>query len=591
MAVLLLFAFLSGLVTISAPCIWPILPIVLSATVVGGHRKPLGITLGVLVSFGLLTLFLSSILAIIPFDPNILRYFAVVVLVFFGLTLIIPALSRIFEGWVSRLSGRFQTNNTSTGFVSGFVTGLALGVVWAPCAGPILATIATLAATQKISVELVWVTLFYCLGIGIPLFLFATLGRHIFTKTRFFSKYTGHIQQIFGIIMLLTAVLILSNYDKVIEANLLNYFPSYSQFLNSLEGNSAVKNQLQNLKQQKVSQSTVDTGGLFNANYQAPEFIGISKWLNLPDASPVPSIKNLKGKVVLVDFWTYTCINCIRTLPHVTSWYDKYKDSGFVVIGVHTPEFAFEHDTNNVLRAIQMFGIHYPVAQDNNYATWNNYANQYWPAEYLIDAQGVVRRTEFGEGQYDKMELAIQALLKEAGKKVSSGLEQMPDQTPTGSISPETYLGSKRMQYYFPTGSLPNGTQNFTLEPNAPLNSYSLGGVWTISDEEAVVGANSVLAYHFQADKVYIILRPARSATQSVAGGPTATGQAGTVKVLLDGKPIDSSVAGADVQRGIITVDSDRLYGVVDFHGKVEEHVLQLQFLTPGLKAYTFTFG
>lgn len=579
MGILLLFAFLSGLITIAAPCIWPLLPIILSATTTGGHRKPLGITIGIVVSFGFLTLFLSSIIAVIPFNANALRYFAVVVIGILGVTLLVPRLSAILESWVSRLSGKFHLMNTSTGFWSGLLTGLALGVVWAPCAGPILATIATLAATQKISVELVWVTAFYSIGVGIPLFLFAILGRKILQESRVVSKYTGRIQQLFGVIMILAAILIATGQDVVLEAKLLNYFPSYSSFLNNLEGNPAVKQQLQNLKQQKSVQNTFGTSGLFNTSYAAPDFIGIDKWLNLPSGSSVPSIKSLKGKVVLVDFWTYTCINCIRTLPHVTGWYDKYKNDGFVVIGVHTPEFQFEHDTNNVLNAIKQYNIHYPVAQDNEYATWNNYNNQYWPAEYLIDASGIVRRTEFGEGQYDQMELAIQSLLKEAGKNVGSTLEQMPDTTPTGQISPETYLGSKRMQYYFPTGSLSNGTQNFTLENNPPVNSFSFGGQWTINDEEAIAGSNAVLTYHFQAEKVYIILRPA------------ANGSVGTVKVFLDGKQIDGSVAGSDVRNGVVTVDLDRLYNVVDLHGKIGDHILRLEFQTPGIKAYTFTFG
>lgn len=576
MLILFLFAFLSGLVTIAAPCIWPLLPILLSSTATGGQRKPLGVTLGIIVSFGLLTLFLSSLLAVIPFDPNALRYFAVVVLVLFGLTLIIPRLSLFLEGAVSRISSRFQTTNQSTGFSSGFLTGFALGVIWAPCAGPILATIATLGATQKLSLSLVLVTLFYIVGIGIPLFLFATLGRILFTKSRLLSAYTGRIQQLFGVVMIATAMLIITNYDKVLEANLLNYFPSYTQFINTLEGNSAVKQQLDSLKQQKPRQNNPEESNLFNVNYKAPDFVGIDKWLNTP--KPL-SIKDLRGRVVLVDFWTYTCINCIRTLPYVTSWYDKYKDDGFVVVGVHTPEFAFEKDTQNVLNAITQYGIHYPVAQDNDYATWNNYSNQYWPAEYLIDAQGIVRRTHFGEGEYDVTEKAIQMLLKEAGKSVADSTTTMPDQTPTGAISPETYVGSKRMQFYFPTGSLHNGTQNFVIENNPPTNSYSLGGNWTISDEEAIAGNGAVITYHFQADKVYIILRPALD------------GKSGTIKVSVDGKVIDSSVAGADVKNGILTVDSDRLYNVVDLRGKRGDHVLKLEFQTPGLKAYTFTFG
>lgn len=578
MILLFFFAFLSGLVTIAAPCIWPILPLILSTTTTGGHRKPLGITLGIVVSFGFLTLFLSSLIAVIPFNPNILRYFAVVVLIILGLTLIIPRLSGILEAWVSTLSGRFGKTNQSTGFVPGFLTGLALGVVWAPCAGPILATIATLAATQKISLGLILVTFFYVVGIGIPLFFFATLGRTLFTKSRFLSAYTGRIQQVFGIVMLIAAILIVTNYDTVLEAKLLNYFPSYTQFLNRLEGNSGVKTQLNLLKNQQSLQS--DQNGLFNVNYPAPDFTGIDAWLNLPAGSgKTLSLNDLKGKVVLVDFWTYTCINCIRTLPHVTSWYDKYKDDGFVVVGVHTPEFAFEHDTGNVKNAIERFGIHYPVAQDNEYSTWNAYNNQYWPAEYLIDAQGTVRRAHFGEGEYDVTEKAIQALLKEAGKSVTGSTTIMPDQTPRGIISPETYLGSKRMQYYFPTGSLQNGTQTFTLTDNPRVNSFSYGGQWTIGDEEAISGQKATLSYHFNASKVFIILRP------------SSAGVVGTVKVWLDGKMIDPSGAGVDVKDGIITVDSDRLYNVVDLQGKIEDHVLKLEFQTPGVKAYTFTFG
>lgn len=580
MILLLFFAFVSGLITIAAPCIWPLLPIILSATTSGGHRKPLGITLGIIISFGLLTLFLSSLLAVIPFNANALRIFAVIVILILGLVLLIPRLSTLLEGWVSRLSGKFQISGSSkNGFSSGFITGLALGVVWSPCAGPILATIATLAATQKVSIELILVTASYCIGIAIPLFVFATLGRNLLLKTRLVSQYTGRIQQVFGVVMILTAILIATNYDTVLEAKLLNYFPSYSQFLNSIEGNGLVFQQLKNLKQQKSVKENMQGNSLFNVDYPAPEFIGITKWLNLSQNQAIPTIQDLRGKVVLVDFWTYTCINCIRTLPHVTSWYDTYKNNGFVVIGVHTPEFAFEHDSGNVVSAIQQFGIHYPVAQDNNYATWNNYQNQYWPAEYLIDARGNVRRTHFGEGEYDQTEKAIQELLREAGQKIGTGTKNMTDTTPIGNISPETYLGSSRMQYYYPTGALGNGTQTFTPTNTPPTNSFSYGGTWTIQNEFALTSNSSVLIYHFLASKVFIILRP------------PANGGSATVKVLLDGKQIDQSVAGADVINGEITITTDRLYDVVDFHGNPQDHVLRLEFLTPAVQAYTFTFG
>ncbi len=578
MILLLFFAFLSGLVTIAAPCIWPILPIVLASSSTGGHKKPLGITLGICISFGLLTLFLSLAVKAFGFDAGILRLLAVIVISILAIVLIVPAFSQVLEGWVSRLAGKFQLQQgkQTTGFWSGFLSGLALGIVWAPCAGPILATIVTLSATARISLSVVFVTIAYIVGVGIPLFFFATLGNRVFTKSKKLSPYTGKIQQVFGIIMLATAVLIFTNADVVLEAKLLNVVPSYSQFLTNLEDNSAVKNELNNLKNTKPSTSVKQTGGLFNANTPAPDFVGITNWLNTDRPY---SIADLKGKVVLVDFWTYTCINCIRTLPHVTSWYDKYKDKGFVVIGVHTPEFAFEHETNNVLNAIKIYNIHYPVAQDNNYATWTNYNNEYWPAEYLIDAHGVIRREEFGEGEYDKTEMAIQQLLKEAGKNVSDKLDSIPDQTPTTQLSPETYLNSDRMQYYYPTGNTGNGTQNFTLSDSLPQNSFSFGGQWTISSENATSGTNAVLNYNFYSDKVFLVLRPASQNASS------------TVKVFLDGKPISDAVAGTDVKNGIITVDSDRLYNLIDLHRKSGQHILKLEFQTPGTQAFAFTFG
>jgi thiol-disulfide isomerase/thioredoxin len=280
----------------------------------------------------------------------------------------------------------------------------------------------------------------------------------------------------------------------------------------------------------------------------------------------------------LVDFWTYTCINCIRTLPHVTSWYDKYKDKGFVVIGVHTPEFAFEHDTSNVLNAIKQYNIHYPVAQDNNYETWNNYNNQYWPAEYLIDANGNIRRTHFGEGEYDKTEEAIQALLKEAGKNVSSKLDTMPDQTPATQLSPETYLNSERMQYYYPDGNTGNVSKSFNLSADLPVNTFSLGGQWSINSDSATSGQNSILVYHFYANKVFLVLNP-------------ANGQKGNIKVFLDDKLVDNSNSGQDVNAGTVKIDTDRLYNFIDLKGNVGDHILRLEFQTPGTQVFAFTFG
>lgn len=420
MTVLLFFAFLSGVVTIFAPCIWPILPIVLSAGASGGERKPLGIVVGLSVSFMLITLALASLVRVIPFDPNVLRLLAVGIIGFLGLTLIIPALGARLEAWVSRLGGlggRF-TNNSGTGFGSGFITGFALGVVWSPCAGPILATVATLAATQAVSFKVILITLAFVSGVAVPLFILAVLGQKVLTKTRVFSQYTKLIQQIFGVIMILAALAISTGYDKILQTKLLDTFPKYENFLNGLEKNPIVRQKLDELKRESPREGAPAEGDSRKATKSdlpvygvAPEFTGIMHWLNTD--TPL-TMKDLRGKVVLVDFWTYSCINCIRTLPFVTGWYEKYKDQGFVVVGVHTPEFEFEKKTMNVENALRQYGIHYPVAQDNDFGTWRAYQNQYWPARYLIDARGTIRYTHFGEGEYTETERAIETLLQES---------------------------------------------------------------------------------------------------------------------------------------------------------------------------------
>lgn len=567
MPILLLFAFISGLVTILAPCIWPLLPIVLSATTTGGHRKPLGITLGIITSFAFFTLTISYLVKIIPFDLNILRLLAVLVIGFLGLTLVIPQLSAVLEGWVSRLSGKFisPAPSPSSGFWSGLVTGLSLGIVWSPCAGPILASIATLAATRSVNWQIILVTIVYVIGVGIPLFLFTVAGRRLLTKTSLLSQHTGRIQQIFGAVMILTALAIFTNYDKVIQAKLLDAIPAYSNFLYKLEGNQAVTTQLEKLKggksQPSPSPNTIFSPGLPNYGL-APEFVGISKWLN---SNPL-TIAQLKGRVVLIDFWTYTCINCIRTLPYVTSWYEKYKDKGFVVIGIHTPEFEFEKKTENVQNAIIQYRIHYPVAQDNDYKTWRAYDNHYWPAKYLIDHQGNIRYIHFGEGEYDKTEAAIQKLLSEAGQNLTTPLTNLQDQTPKSQITPETYLGLSRMARFSSKEIPQQGVKNYTLPANLSTNSWAFGGSWDIEQEFASSGANSTLELNFLANKVFLVITPATSSD--------------IIKVSLDGKPTAQ-----------ITATEPKLYTLVDLKENKGTHLLHLDFPTPGSKIYAFTFG
>lgn len=585
MIILLIFAFISGLVTIAAPCIWPLLPIVLSSSI-GAKGRPLGVTAGIITSFGILTLTISYLVSLFHFDPDILRLFAVLILVFFGLGMLIPKLSTYMEGLVSKFLGKIQLHGDkrANGFWGGYITGLSLGVVWAPCAGPILATIATLASTQQVTSALFLVTAVYLVGVAIPLFLFATLGNHVFGKSKALSPYLGTIQKIFGIIMIITAVLIYTNFDKVIQVRLLDIFPSYSNFLIQLESNSGVKDQLNKLKGKDTDVSV--NQGLFNQIENmdknstlpklatAPEFKGISKWLN---SEKDLTLADLKGKVVLIDFWTYTCINCIRTLPHVTGWYEKYKDKGLVVVGVHTPEFEFEKKTENVQNAIKQYQIHYPVAQDNEYRTWDAYNNHYWPAKYLVDANGYIRKYHFGEGEYEQMEEAIRILLTEAGYSLDAVGALMPDETPRIQLTPETYLGANRMERFASNEQITKGLAGYTAPASIPVHAFAYDGQWDVQDEYAASSQGASLNLHFFADKVFLVITPKNPQDK--------------ISITLDGQKIGQDQSGKDVKDGQVILDVSRLYELVDLKGKSGEHLLRLEFDSSGIQLYAFTFG
>jgi len=582
MAILLFFAFLSGLVTILAPCIWPILPIVLSASATGGKKKPLGITLGILGSFGLFTLTIAYLVRLFPIDPEVFRYIAVFIIGALGIVMIVPALGSVLEGYVSRLSGRFSVKgNEQSGFFGGVVVGASLGIVWTPCAGPILGTIAALSATRSLNADIVLVTMVYLIGVGIPLFLFASGSRAMVTRSRILNKYTGQVQQIFGILMVLTAIAIYTGYDRTLQAKLLDTIPSYSQFLNDLEGSQTVRDELGRLKRKEnVDQKETEVEMNFPRAdrlpklRKAPELVGIHQWLN----SEPQTLESLRGKVVLIDFWTYTCINCIRTLPHLKQWYETYKDDGFFIIGVHTPEFEFEKKTENVEMAIKQYGLTYPVAQDNNYSTWRAYDNHYWPAKYLIDAEGYIRYTHFGEGKYEETEEAIRALLQEAGTAPTGGMTDVIDQTPGVRNTQETYLGAQREEWYDGIGSYRQGKQTFTFSTITPqLHHFALNGGWFIADEYAEASGGSQLTFRFLADKVFLVIHPSTASD--------------TVTVKLDGEVIPDEFAGADVKNAVVTVTEPRLYELINLHGNRSEHTLLLEFHTAGTRIFAFTFG
>jgi len=307
----------------------------------------------------------------------------------------------------------------------------------------------------------------------------------------------------------------------------------------------------------------------------APEFTETQDWFNTPAMRPL-SLSTLHGHVVLVDFWTYTCINCIRTLPYLKAWDASYRRDGLTIVGVETPEFAFEHDAANVANAIRQFGLHYPVVQDNAMGTWNAYGNEYWPADYLIDSTGQVRYATFGEGDYAKTETAIRELLAEAGGDVGARSHPADVIVPSGQATPETYLGTERARGWIDAPK--TGVHDYGPPPTGTLslNDFAFSGTWKIAGQPATAVEDAGIDVEFQAKNVYLVL-------SSAGGSPRP------VQVLLDGRPISTPQAGADVHAGVVSVRGQRLYTLVSL-AHDERHRLSLRF-APGVSGYAFTFG
>lgn len=569
---LILFAFLAGFVTVLSPCILPVLPIVLSGSLTGGHRRPVGIVTGFILSFTIFTLFLSVIVRATGISPNLLRNLSVVIVFLFGASLLIPNFQVIMEKLFSKLSGLVSRNQTqSTGFLSGLLLGVSLGLVWTPCVGPIIASVIALAATSSVNGIAILITFAYATGTAIPMLLITFGGRRLLQKVPWLLKNTGNIQKSFGVIMILVAIGLFFGFDRSFQSYILEKFPQYGVGLTKIEDNPVVKNSLKSLSAPTPEKDMLGKP-MDNSMYPtAPELIPGGKWFN---TQPL-TMTSLKGKVVLVDFWTYTCINCIRTLPYVKSWYEKYKDQGFVVVGVHTPEFEFEKDASNVGKALADFQITYPVMQDNDYATWNAYSNQYWPAHYLIDKNGKIRGTHFGEGAYDETEKAIQDLLKETGAKIDEKIDNKPYSV--DALSPETYLGAERFgQFASPETPQQDKTMHFTNPYTIPLNTFAFGGIWNVGVQTAMPSKDSILSYHFNAKDVYLVINTKN-------GGSN-------ISVLLDGKKISPELSGKDVEDGVVSVHENRLYNL--FHAQTaQEHTIQLQFMDENASVFAFTFG
>jgi cytochrome c biogenesis protein CcdA/thiol-disulfide isomerase/thioredoxin len=574
---LILFAFVAGVGTALSPCVLPVLPIALSAGATGGRRRPLGIVTGLAISFTFVTVALVYVIDALGLPDDLLRNIAIVGLIAFGLALVVPMVGDRIEAWLSRIAPSGVARRSGEGFGSGLLVGFGLGALYTPCAGPILAGVITVSVSQTFTAGRFAAAFAYGIGSAIALYALMLGGRRL---TRRLSQRSGRFQQALGAVMVGVAVLMLLNLDQRFQTAIASDLPSFLvNPTGDLEKNGTVKKQLAHVRGGKAGASeTPDTGtSALPKLGAAPEIQGTQQWFNTPGDRPL-TLASLRrqNRVVLIDFWTYTCINCIRTLPQLKAWDAKYRGDGLTIIGVHTPEFPFEKDASNVRSAVAQNGIKYPVAQDNEYATWNAYSNQYWPAHYLIDANGQVRYVHFGEGSYAKTERAIRALLSEAGGGQLGGTTDAGVNAPTGVATPETYLGAARAER-FANGPIEKGVHDYgSGKPRHLQQSYlAYRGKWGIAQDGAVAGPGARLFLNFRAREVYLVL-----------GSPDRTRH---MQVLLDGHPLSASDAGPDVHGGSVAVGPQRLYRLVSLP-KAGDHLLELR-PENGTRGYAFTFG
>jgi cytochrome c biogenesis protein CcdA/thiol-disulfide isomerase/thioredoxin len=595
MVLLITFAFLAGAGTALSPCVLPVLPALLSAGAAGGRRRPLGVVLGLSITFTVTIVGVASVVDGVGLGSDPLRALAIVVLLVFGALLLMPRLSARLEAPLSRLA-RFGPKSRGDGFWSGLLVGGALGFVYTPCASPILAAVISVSAASGRSLVL---AVAYAGGSALVLLLLTLGGRSVFERVRRAGR-GDLLQRAMGAVMVLTAVAILTSLDVNFDQLVAEQIPDVN-LTAGLECSHAVTSRLHEITGHgarfapangssacggsagsvAVAAPTASAATLLAtarklpALGMAPDFSDTQRWFNTPRGRPL-SVQGLRGRVVLVDFWTYTCINCIRTLPYLKAWDAAYRSKGLAIVGVETPEFAFERDAGNVSNAVAQFGLRYPVVQDNDMGTWNAYGNQAWPADYLIDAHGQVRYVSIGEGDYDQTETAIRALLAEKGSRPGERGQPRDVVVPSRQATPETYLGTARAEGWLHEPRAGLHDYGGPVTGQLALNEFAYSGRWRIGEQPATAVSDAGIDVEFDARNVYLVL-------SSPGERPLP------VRVLLDGRPIPAGDAGADVHRGVVTVREQRLYSLVSLPAERRGHV-SLR-LAPGVSGYAFTFG
>lgn len=615
---LLLLVFLGGVLTILSPCILPVLPFVFARAGQPFVKSTLPLLLGMALTFaGIATLAAVGGAWAIHIN-HYGRMLALILLVAFASTL----LSRHLADWLAKpfvaLGNRLLPNASSAYGVQSLVLGIATGFLWAPCAGPILGLVLTGAAIAGPNTQTTLLLFAYAAGAALSLAIAMFAGGRLVAGFKKNPAVSEWLRRVLGVTVLAAVIAILMGWDTSVLTRLSTTSTNQIEQVlidkihpeanpergaamagaMAMSGNTAMRG---GAMQGGAMQGGAMQGGeamsgnnaMMSGNSRGgtpyegelPALEGVTGWLN---SAPLVSTE-LRGKVVLIDFWTYSCINCLRALPYVKTWYDKYKDHGLVVIGVHSPEFAFEKDESNVKRAIKNLDIHYPVALDNNYAIWQAFNNQYWPAHYFIDAQGKIRSHHFGEGKYDESEQKIRDLLTEAGvqnlpepasKNVkANGVQAAADEA--NVKSPETYLGYERAEHFSsPEGFAADESKAYTLPYKFELNEWALEGNWQVDKEKALlVSAPGKLVFRFSARDLHLVL------------ASTGEGKPVRFRLLLDGvAPAKNHGMDVDAEgRGVI--NEQRLYQLIRQSGDVKEHTFTIEFLDEGAQAFSFTFG